>query len=204
MKLFVLLLKVSCILLYQFSRVCRRVRMLMLRPLFKSFGENFIFDPNGTYSFTTIEVGHDVYIGPCAVFLASLSSIRIGNKVMFGPNVTIIGGNHNTAEIGKFMFDVKTKLPADDQPVVIEDDIWVGAGVIILKGVRLGRGCIVAAGAIVTKDVLPYTIVGGIPAKVIRLRYSLDTIIEHEKKLYEPNERLSINYLTETLKEHIV
>jgi len=79
-----------------------------------------------------------------------------------GSNVTIIGGDHNASVVGKFMYDyeVQEKRPEDDQDVIIEDDVWIGTGAIILKGVRLGRGSIVAAGALVRKDVLPYTIVG--------------------------------------------
>jgi len=65
--------------------------------------------------------------------------------------VTILGGDHNTSVIGKAMFFVHTKRPEDDLPVVIEDDVWVGTRVTILKGVRIGRGAIVAAGAVVTR-----------------------------------------------------
>lgn len=58
----------------------------------------------------------------------------------------------------------------DCEPVVIEDEGWVGANAVVLPGVRIGRGAVVAAGAVVTKDVAPYTIVGGVPARMIRER----------------------------------
>ena len=58
-----------------------------------------------------------------------------------------------------------------DQPVVIEDDVWVGANVTILKGVTIGHGSVVAAGAVVTKSCPPYSIIGGVPAKVLRKRF---------------------------------
>ena len=90
------------------------------------------------------------------------------------------------------MFDVKNKRPEDDQDVVIEDDVWVGTGAIILKGVRVGRGSIVGAGAVVVQDVPPYSVVGGCPAKVISTHFaSTDQILQHEALLYDPERRLS-------------
>jgi acetyltransferase-like isoleucine patch superfamily enzyme len=102
---------------------------------------------------------------------------------MFGPQVGIIAGNHNTSEIGSYMFDVQIKRLGDDQPVVIEDDVWIGFRAIILKGVTVGRGSIVAAGAVVISDVPRYSIVGGVPARVIRMRWTEQEIIEHERRL---------------------
>lgn len=171
--------------------------MLVLRPAFSRHGRHFIFDPDGYYNFVNVEVGDDVSIGDGAVFLCSDSKIIIGNKVMFGPQVTVIGGDHNVSEVGRFMYDVHEKRPEDDQDVIFEDDIWVGTGAIILKGVRVGRGAIIAAGAVVNRDILPYTVVGGVPAKVISRRFDLETILRHEAYLYPPEKRLSREYLQE-------
>jgi len=180
-----------------FRRTWRRMKMIILRFAFLANGKNFIFDPDGYYSFETISVGNNVFIGPGATLQASVSRIMIGNKVMLGPNVTIMGGDHNVSEIGRFMFDVKEKRPENDQPVVIEDDVWVGAGATILKGVRLGRGSIVAAGAIVTQNVPPYAIVAGVPARIVRFRFDLDTILQHEALLYPPEQRMTRAQLLE-------
>jgi acetyltransferase-like isoleucine patch superfamily enzyme len=184
-------LKQIALLIIFFKKAYKRILMYCLRPIFRAYGRNFKFDPFSTFSFENISVGNDVSIGPGACFLASRSSITIGNKVMFGPNVTVIGGDHNTSEIGKFMYDVKNKRPCDDLPVVIEDDVWVGADVIILKGIRIGRGSIVAAGSVVTKDVSPYSVVGGVPAQLIKKRLTNDEIRTHELSLYPPELRLS-------------
>ncbi|HXW68853.1 MAG TPA: hypothetical protein VEJ88_04530 [Dissulfurispiraceae bacterium] len=102
---------------------------------------------------------------------------------MFGPNVTIVTGDHNTSQIGMYMFDVKEKLPENDMPVTIQSDVWVGTGVIITKGVTVGTGSIVAAGALVRNDVPPYSIVAGVPARVIRRRFTDDEIVEHKRML---------------------
>jgi acetyltransferase-like isoleucine patch superfamily enzyme len=176
------------------------MRMFLLRFAFRRCGRRFVFDPDGHYTFRTIEVGDDVSIGAGAVLLASESKIIIGNKVMFGPNVTIIGGNHNTSIVGRFMYDVKEKRAEDDQDVIIDNDVWVGSGAIILKGVRIGRGSIVAAGAVVGREVLPYTIVGGVLASVISTRFAaLESILEHEAALYPPEKRLSKEFLQRVL-----
>jgi len=164
-------------------KVNSKIFQLILKSKFKKVGKNFKFDPFGSYSFNTIEIGNDVFIGSGAVLNASDSGIKIGNKVMFGPNVTIMGGDHNTSKIGEYMFDVKEKLPENDLPIIIEDDVWVGTGVIILKGVTIGKGCIIAAGAVVNRNIPPYSIAAGVPAKVIKKRFSESEIQIHESKL---------------------
>jgi len=177
-------------------RAARGVERLFLRSQFLACGTNVRFDPRDTFAFENIEIGNDVFIGPGAKFLADRSVIRIGNKVLFGPNVTIIGGDHNASVIGEFMHDVKIKRPEDDADVTVEDDVWVGGGATILKGVRLGRGCIVAAGSIVTREVSPYSIVAGVPAKVVRPRFNTDEVLRHEAALYPEAVRLPREVLT--------
>ncbi len=160
--------------------------MYLLMPLFASHGVRFSFDPDGVYSFSTISVGNHVSLGARPTLVATRSRISIGNYVMFGPEVAIRGGNHRTDLIGRFMTTVRDheKRAEDDLGVVIEDDVWVGTRAVILHGVTVGRGSIVAAGAIVTKDVPRYSIVAGVPAQVIKYRWSADAIAEHERDLY--------------------
>jgi acetyltransferase-like isoleucine patch superfamily enzyme len=173
------------------NKIWFRIRVALLRGAFRRHGRNFLFDPGGHYSYTNIEVGNDVTMSYGVILLAADSRILIGNKAMIGPYVMIIAGDHNTTTVGKFMYDEREKLPENDQDVIIEDDVWVGAGAIILKGVRLGRGCIVAAGAVVKQSVEPYTIVGGIPARRIRVRFGdVHTLIRHDEALYPPERRL--------------
>lgn len=184
-------------------RVVRQIMALLVRPAFHRYGKHFIFDHRDHFSFKNIEVGDDVSIGYGAVFMATESKILIGNKVMFGPNVTIVAGNHNTSPVGKFMYDVHEKREGDDEDVVIEDDVWLGCGVIILKGVRVGRGSIIAAGALVNRDVAPYTVVAGVPAKVIGVRFNdFKTLRAHDSALYHPEKQLCDEALRKTL-EHV-
>jgi len=181
--------------------VWRRFGMILLRPAFRKCGKRVLFDPADHFNFENVELGDYVSIGKGATFLATESRIILGNKVLLGPNVTIIGGNHNTSVVGKYMYDVLEKRPCDDQDVIIEEDVWIGANAIILKGVTIRRGAIVAAGALVNKDVPPYSIVAGVPARVIRLRFDdLETILEHERLLYPPEKRLPLEVLSQSVK----
>lgn len=167
---------------------------MALRPLFAHCGRNVRFNPFDEFSYSTIRIGDDVFIGKGACFAAK-KGISIGDKVMFGPNVTIRGGDHNTSVVGRFMADVHEKRIEDDAPVVIEDDVWIGTGAIILKGVTVGRGAIIAAGAVVTHKVPRYAIAVGVPARVRGFRWTVQEIVEHEKALYPAANRLSEDVL---------
>ena len=164
-------------------KINRRVKMHIYKSAFQKVGRKVVFDPYDSFSYSTISIGNEVFIGSGAKFSASASSIKIGNKVMFGPNVTMMGGDHNTSEIGSYMYDITKKLLENDSPIIIEDDCWIGAGVIILKGVTISSGTIVAAGAVVTESTLPYSIVGGCPAKLIKMRFEEEELGRHIKIL---------------------
>lgn len=183
-------------------RINRRIKMKIMRFAFRKCGKNVFFDPGSLIKYENVEIGNDVFIGPGANLAASNSKIIFGNKIMLGPNVTIISGNHNTSLIGEYMYDVKEKRLEDDQDIVIEDDIWIGSRAIILKGVHLCRGCIVAAGSVVTHNAPPYTVIAGIPAKVISLRFSIENILRHEKELYSAENRFSEEYLLAELSHY--
>jgi acetyltransferase-like isoleucine patch superfamily enzyme len=178
-------------------KIWRRGWMYLYRPLFASYGKSFRFDPFGCYTFETISVGDDVNLGIRPTLLAAESKIVIGSHIIFGPEVTILAGDHNTLVVGKFLCDVKVKRPEDDRDVIIEDDAWIGSRAIILKGVTIGRGSIVAAGAVVTKSVPPYTVAAGVPARVVKLRWDVQMILEHERLLYPVERRLAPETLNE-------
>lgn len=143
-----------------------------------------------------LSIGNHTSIPKGSVFYCTEAPLTIGNKVIFGPHPTIITGDHRIDVIGKFIIDSHEKLPQNDAPVTIEDDVWTGANITILKGVIIGRGAVIAAGAVVTKSCPPYAIIGGVPAKIIKYRFTIDEILEHEKKLYPEKERLTREELT--------
>ena len=91
----------------------------------------------------------------------------IGDYVMMGADVTVITHNHSFERTDIPMMDQGFE---EERPVVIGNDVWIGDKVTILPGVNIGDGSIIGAGAVVTHDVPPYAIVGGVPAKIIRMR----------------------------------
>ena len=97
---------------------------------------------------------HSTIIGP----------VCIGSHVHLAQDITVTALNHNFADCDRRI----DQQGISTQPVVIGDDVWIGANAVILPGVTIGRHCVVAAGAVVTKDVPDYCVVGGVPAKVIK------------------------------------
>lgn len=160
--------------------------MPCIKSMFGSCGKNVVIARDGNFSYNNIFIGDDVSIGPRATIMSSIAKVKIGNKVMFGPGVSIITGGHRTDLIGRYMYDIKEneKLPENDRDVIIMDDVWIGANAIILKGVTVGRGSVIAAGSVVTHDVPEYSIVGGAPAKFIKMRYTEEQLEEHKRILY--------------------
>jgi len=117
-------------------------------------------------------IGDRVSIGTENLFLCTRADVIIHDHVMFGPKVTVITGNHRMDIPGKYMIDItdEEKRPEDDQPVVFEGDNWIGANAVILKGVVVGRGAVIAAGSVVTKSIPAGAIAGGVPARVLKYR----------------------------------
>lgn len=95
------------------------------------------------------------------------SGVTIGDRVMIGPNCTIASGDHDYDQTEQPM---RFAGALTDGPIVIEDDAWLGASVVVTDGVTIGRGAVVGAGAVVTKDIPAMAIAAGVPARVIRFR----------------------------------
>lgn len=115
-----------------------------LRPLASDF--------KGLYN---LSVGDYTSIPKGSIFYCTEAPLVIGSRVTFGPRPTIITGDHRIDVIGQYIQENIVKKPENDAPVVIEDDVWIGANVTILKGVTIGKGAVVAAGSVVTKNTPP-------------------------------------------------
>lgn len=130
-------------------------------------------------------IGNNVSIGEDSRFICTRAKIIMGDNIMFGPHVTCITGGHRMDVVGRYMISVTEKRLEDDRNIVFEGDNWVGANATILRGVTIGEGSVIAAGAVVKKDVPAYSIVGGVPAKVIKMRFTEEEIADHKRILHE-------------------
>jgi maltose O-acetyltransferase len=124
-----------------------------------------------------INIGNNTYIGPQTI-IQSKESVTIGDNVIIANNVLIVDNNNHPVEpemrlkmsaCNDFLHDeLWTWKYAESKPIVIESNVWIGRDSRILKGVHIGEGSIVGLGAVVTKDVPPYTVVAGNPARVVK------------------------------------
>lgn len=110
-----------------------------------------------------IRIGRDSLIGEHSV-IRGQGGVTIGDRVYTSPLTQIIAVNHVFADPNKPFVDQGITA----QGIIIEDDVWIGSGAIITDGVHVGKGAVVAAGAVVVEDVPPHTVVGGVPARIIR------------------------------------
>lgn len=151
------------------SKFIRGTRRLLVSHVFDYCGKNVNVEKDADFgNGEGIRIGENSGIGVnCSV----RGPLEIGANVMMGPDVMIMTSSHNVESIGVPM-NQQGALPK--QKVIIGDDVWIGARVIILPGVKVGTGSIIGAGAVVTKDVPDYTVVGGVPAKFIKSRVSID------------------------------
>ena len=139
----------------RFGNRCTVGRFVTIRPtnvLLGPVGEGLSMGDNSN-------IGAYGYVG-CSGF------IRIGAGVLMGPNVSLLGENHNFEDVSRPIRDQGVRR----EGIVIGDDCWLGAGAVVLDGTTIGAGSVVAAGAVVSRDVPPGSVVGGVPARVIRER----------------------------------
>ena len=147
------------------GRLWQTIRFWICRPLFKTCGKNVNVEHKAFF-----HSGRDIIISDNSGIgvRANLSGkITIGRNVMMGKDVTIITTNHNFSRIDIPMNQQGFK---SEEPVEIDDDVWISDRVIILPGVHVEQGVIIGAGSVVTKDIPKYAIVGGNPAQIIRIR----------------------------------
>ena len=178
-------------------------------PMKSRFG---YFGKNSTIGYpASISSPKDVFVSEnvriqndCSIINAPKEKIYIGKYTAIGAGSVFIPGNHrSTVGIPHFLLGV-SHINDTSHDMNVGEDVWCGARIVVLSGANLGRGCIVAANSVVNKPVPPYAVVGGAPAKIIAVKFSIDQILEHEKALYPENERFSREYLEQLFAEHFV
>ena len=175
-------------LLVKISHVPAYLWDMMWAPIYKRAMKNcgqgvYLRPMNSDFKgLENLSIGDGTSIPKGSTFYCTNAPLTIGKKVIFGPKPTIITGDHRIDIQGKYIIDITDdeKLPENDLPVTIEDGCWIGANVTILKGVTIGHDSVVAAGSVVTKSCEPYSIIGGVPAKLIRRRFTDEEMKENE------------------------
>lgn len=149
----------------RFGRWARPLRCCVTKSLFKHAGRNINIEKGAYFGDgSQIEIGDNSGIGiNCQV----CGPVKIGDNIMMGPEVIILTVSHKYDRLDIPMLEQGHKEP---EPVTIGDDVWIGTRAIILPGISIGKGAIVGAAAVVTKDVPEYAIVCGNPAKIIKSR----------------------------------
>lgn len=172
---------------------------------------------------------HSTAVVPVSTHVYNCCNLILGERASIGPNseimnprakfimkkwsftareLLVVDGNHMSI-VGIPLIDVrdddKDRLDVNrayNKDIIIEEDCWIGARVTLCSGTHINRGSIVAAGAVVTKEFPPYCVCGGVPAKFIKFKWTIDEILLHELKLYPENERYSREQLQEFFSQY--
>lgn len=157
-------MNISGQLLFSISSIFRKFRLNLEK--FKYCGENvFISSRYRFFHSNMISIGNNVYIGPDS-WINGVGGVTIGSGTIIGPKLSIYSANHNYRDASALPYDNIVFLDR----VSVGENVWIGGNVILLPGASLGEGCIVGAGAVVTKKYPPFSVLGGNPAKLLGKR----------------------------------
>lgn len=163
--------------------IINRLRFHQRQKEWRKYNPHNSTDLAGRYpfDFKNVSVGNYTYGGLNILSFDREHNLRIGNFCSIGPDVMfVLSADHYSDHLSTFPY--KVKVMGEDLEgvskgdIILDDDVWIGYRATILSGVHIGQGAVVAAGVVVSKDVPPYAIVGGVPAKVIKYRFSPDVI----------------------------
>lgn len=169
------------------SAILSHLKLLRFRKKWRKQNKHNLTTAKNCFNARWVSVGKGTY-GELDVrhFGNPDERVIIGNYCSIAPEcVFLSGGEHRYDGLSTYPFRTKLGLTENESvtrgPIVLEDDVWLGFRTTVMSGVTIGKGAVVAAGALVTKDVPPYAIVGGVPAKIIKYRFPEAVIAEAEK-----------------------
>jgi len=166
-----------------FNTLKNKVKLYALKKKWREKNKNNKTTIEHLVPIDQIEIGNFSYGEINVLSWNDKHTLKIGSFCSIGPKVTfLLDADHYINHISSYPFkaqildDSKEAIGKGD--IVLEDDVWIGFGATILSGVHIGQGAVIAAGAVVVKDIPPYAIVGGVPANVIKYRFSREIIEE--------------------------
>lgn len=143
--------------------LAKKLRCFWAKKIANDIGSNVNIERGAVFG-PMLEIGDNSGIGiNCEIY----GPVKIGNDVMMGPEVVVYTSGHNFHRTDITMIEQGSTVP---EPVIIGNDVWIGRRAMIMPGVNIGDGCVIGAGAVVTKDIPAYSVAGGVPAKVIKSR----------------------------------
>lgn len=170
-----------------YSKLKNLIILYFFKKKWRKLNSHNNIHPTNIFPIEKVKVGKYSY-GPIIVktWGSPNEGLEIGNLVSIASGVRfILGGNHEINTVTTYPFKVMfwgEKLEAWSKgPIIIKDDVWIGMDSIIMSGITIEQGAIIAAGSVVTKNVPAYSIVGGNPAKVIKYRFSEEIVLEMKK-----------------------
>ena len=187
--------------MFLFDRLLDRIRRIIFKIEWRKRNKDNETTADNTFPIDLVTVRRRTYGSIRVMSFDDNSKCSIGSFCSIANNVTfLLSADHTLDTISTFPFRVKVcgerKEGISKGDIIVDDDVWIGQGAIILSNVHIGQGAVVAAGAVVTNDVPPYSVVAGVPAKVIRYRF--------EDCLLEKLLRIDYSSLSdELIKEHI-
>lgn len=171
----------------------------------------------GYFGNTTLLKTPAMITNPSNVFLYEDIHVRGGLQIINGsgrvvikkftgiaPDCTIVTGNHTPTVGVPHRLGGPCHINDNEKGVIIEEGVWIGTRVTLLAGAHVGRGSVVGAQSLVNKEIPPYAVAVGSPAKVIASVFTIEQILEHERRLYKPEERFPRKYLEELFAKYYV
>lgn len=151
---------------FPFFKVGYKIRYFFVKRILKSCGKGVIVKNKSYFgNGNKLKIGNHSQLGQnCRIG----GPVTIGDYVLMGPDVVIMAVTHDTSDLNMHMTD--PNQPSIEKEVVIGNDVWIGTRAILLPGISIGDNCIVGSGAVVTKSFPPYSVIGGVPAKLIKKR----------------------------------
>lgn len=162
-------------------RILDRFSLILFRKRWRNTNRFNTTIPLNIFDINSVFIGKHTYGGIAVLNYNKYYKLTIGNYCSIATDVMfILDADHYTNHISSFPFKVKMLGEqfegVSKGDIIVDDDVWIGYGATIMSGVHISQGAVIAAGAVVTKDVPPYAIVGGVPAKVIKYRFEPEMI----------------------------